>query len=71
MSTRKHDPVTYRAVCTSLDRLFASHGETAGTSIRRYMRIRTESAQKEARISELEDELKGLKKVDDLSRKRA
>jgi len=67
----KHDPVTYRAVCTILDRLFRDHPKKAGTAIRRYMRIRQETAAKESRIAELEDELGVLKKVDTLSRKKA
>lgn len=65
------DPVIYRAVCTVLDKLFKDHGYKAGTAIRRYLRIRSETAAKKSRIAELEDELGVLKKVDTLSRKRA
>jgi len=67
----KHDPATYRAACKSLDALFKEHGDSAGTCINRYLRIRTETRQKERRIAELETELGDLKKVDSVSRKRA
>ena len=68
----KHDPVTYRAVSVSLDALFKKHPDKAGTAIRRYMRLRSETAQKQGRIETLEAELEGLKKVQTLSkRKRA
>ena len=67
----KHDPATYRAVCKSLDVLFKEHGDSANTCINRYMRIRCETRQKERRVAELESELRDLKKVDSVSRKRA
>lgn len=67
----KHDPAAYRAVCISLDSLFQKHGDKAGTCIRRYMRIKTETEQTSRKIAELEAELGDLKKVDQLSRKRA
>ena len=67
----KHDPVVYRETCKVLDALFKKHGEPAATCVRRYMRIRTETAQKQRRIAELEAELGDLKKVDSISRKRA
>lgn len=67
----RHDPSIYRAVCKSLDTLFKVHGDKAGTCIRRYLRIRTETRQTERRIAMLESELGDLKKVDTLSRKRA
>lgn len=67
----KHDPATYRATCKSLDALFKAHGDDAATCVNRYMRIRTETRQKERRIAELESELGDLKKVESVSRKRA
>ena len=67
----RHDPVTYRNVCASLDDLFKRHPDSAATAIRRYLRIRSETATKQARIAALEEELGQLKKVDTLSRKRA
>lgn len=65
----RHDPKVYREVCTSLDALFRKHGDKAATCINRYLKIRRETEQKEARIEELEEELESLKKVDSLSRK--
>ena len=70
MATR-HDPAVYREVCKSLDAIFKKHGDPAATCVNRYLRIRTETRQKERRIAELEAELGDLKKVDSISRKRA
>lgn len=70
MATR-HDPKIYRDICTLLDAVFKKHGDDAQTCINRYLRIRTETRVKERRISELEAELKDLRKVDSISRKRA
>ncbi len=67
----RHDPATYRAVCKSLDALFKEHGDSANTCINRYLRIRRETRQKEQRVAELEAELRDLKKVESVSRKRA
>lgn len=66
----KHNPAVYRSVCNSLNTLFKTHGDSVATCVNRYMRIRTETQQKENRIKELEDELGNLKKVDNLSRKK-
>lgn len=68
--SRKHDPVAYRAVAKALDGLFKTHGDGAGTCIGRYMRIRTETRQKERRIAELEAELGDLRKVESVSRRK-
>lgn len=66
----RHDATIYRQVCPALDKLFKDHGDKAGTAIRRYLRIRTETRQTESRIKLLEAELDDLKSVDDLSRRR-
>ncbi len=56
-----HDPKTYKAVKLTLDRLFKEHGEKAGTAIRRYIRIRSETKSAKKQINQLEAEIKNLR----------
>lgn len=66
----RHDIKTYQEICPVLDKLFKQHGKKTATAINRYLRIRTETNQTERRIDELETELRDLKKVDSLARRR-
>jgi len=66
----KYDAPIYREGCPVMDKLFKEHGDKALAVVNRYLRIRKETLQTEHRIASLEAELKGLKKVESLARKK-